>query len=93
MKKAILMFGLLFVIVGCSQVNVLNIPQDPNFHGDVNIAGNLNVTGKINTTAIITNRASGAIITCGVNEIRGNATANKICLCTTENNWKCATVS
>ena len=53
----------------------------------------LDVAGKANATAIITNEASGAITTCNVGEIRGNATANKICLCTTANNWKCATVS
>jgi len=53
----------------------------------------LDVDGKINATAYITNEASGKIITCTVGEIRGNATANKICLCTTANNWKCATVS
>ena len=53
----------------------------------------LDVAGKANETAIITNDASGAITTCTVGEIRGNVTANKICLCTTANNWKCATVS
>ena len=53
----------------------------------------LDAAGKINSTGVITNEASGAITTCSVGEIRGNATANKICLCTTANNWKCAAVS
>jgi len=53
----------------------------------------LDVAGKANVTGIITNEASGAITTCNVGEMRGNATANKICLCTTANNWKCAAVS
>ena len=53
----------------------------------------LDVDGKINATACNTNDASGAITTCTVGEIRCNTTANKICLCTTANNWKCATVS
>ena len=49
----------------------------------------LDVAGKANVTGVITNDASGAITTCNIGEIRGNATANKICLCTTANlEWK-----
>ena len=51
----------------------------------------LDVFGKINSTAIITNDA--VVDSCAVGEIRGNVSANKICLCTTANNWKCAAVS
>ena len=57
----------------------------PNFKADI--------TGTINSTSIITNDASGSITTCTAGELRGNVSANKICLCTSANNWKCATVS
>ena len=51
----------------------------------------LDVNGKINATGIITNNATDS--NCVQGEIRGNATDNKICLCTTIGNWKCVTVS
>ena len=81
-----------------SIVQTSNILFVDNTSGNVGIGTTgpnflLDVAGKGNVTGIITNEASGAITTCNAGEIRGNATANKICLCTTANNWKCAAVS
>ena len=59
--------------------DTLNFTQDT---GDVAIAG-----------GIVTGQALGSETTCATGEIRGNVTDNSICLCTSTNAWKCATVS
>ena len=89
------------IMTGNVTINDTGYPQGFFFDGSTGKVGigtatpnfKLDVNGKANVTAIITDEASGAITTCNVGEIRGNATASKICLCTTANNWKCATVS
>ena len=48
-------------------------------------------TNRVDTIAVITENAT--VEPCVLGEIRGNVSASKICLCTTTNNWKCATVS
>ena len=67
--------------------------------GNLNLAGTIVAGGAItaggDTTveSLITDEATGAITTCTANELRGNATGTEICLCTSTNNWLCATVS
>ncbi len=68
-----------------SRGNILNVGGFDTINlsldtGDISIGG-----GFISATADDP--------TCTVGEIRGNATDNSICLCTTTDNWKCATVS
>ena len=51
----------------------------------------LDVSGRINATAIITANVTDA--NCAIGEIRGNTTAEKLCLCTAVNTWKCVAVT
>ncbi|MBI3026563.1 hypothetical protein HYY70_00470 [Candidatus Woesearchaeota archaeon] len=78
----------------------LNV-SNPGRTGDLFVASSGNV--GIGTTSPATTlqiaggmtlaNATGSITSCSIGEIRANVTAERICLCTSTNNWKCATVS